>query len=407
MIDDDIRFMKEYWDSHARNDPFWAVLSDPAKDNRRWDSISFFETGKREISILFYQLRKLGIPLGSKSALDFGCGLGRLSQALAPHFDQVVGLDISETMIRLAGLFNQAPDRVRYMVNEHEHLNVFPDDEFDFICSNIVLQHIKPNISLKYLEEFVRVLRPAGLMVFQLPSHPKSQEEITAHDIQPLPEQAYAAVIRAVEPIPPAVRSSSSLRLGLEIINSSCHTWRQDKGTVIRVGNHWLNQDAGSMLIQDDGRADLPLTLSPGESCLAYLTCTTPPEAGCYICEIDLVHESISWFKDKGSIPLRLEIIVRDEGSGDVQAAEGRDGNDDGLAWEERIKAIPIDDFLSAYRKIDPFPMNGIPREIIEDFFQSRECEIIRIEEDAHSGKEWMGYRYFIRKCGRSRQRLE
>lgn len=405
MIEDDIRFMKEYWDSHARNDPFWAVLSDPAKDNRRWDSVSFFETGKREMSILFYKLCKLGVPLGSKSALDFGCGLGRLSQALARRFDRVVGLDISETMIRLAGLFNQAPGRVRYMVNEHEHLRVFPDNEFDFIYSNIVLQHIKPEITLKYLEEFVRVLRPGGLMVFQLPSHPRKQEEITAQDIAPMPEEAYAAVIKAVEPIPPTVRPSSSLMLGLEITNSSRHAWRQDKRTVIRVGDHWFSPDGCSMLIQDDGRADLPLTLAPGESCLAYLKCTTPSEAGGYICEIDLVHESISWFKDKGSIPLRLEILVRDEGSGDVPATEGDEANDGGLPGKERIKDIRLDEFLSAYRKMEPFPMNGIPRDEIEDFFLSRECEIVRIEEDAHSGKEWVGYRYFIQKCGSPTQR--
>jgi SAM-dependent methyltransferase len=191
MRDDDIQFMKEYWEGQARNDPLWAVLSDPAKDNRRWDSLSFFETGKREISILFYQLNKFGITVGSKNALDFGCGVGRLSQALAQHFEKVVGVDISETMVRLAGLFNQRPDRVHYIVNAQEHLGIFPNEEFDFVYSNIVLQHIKPEITLIYLEEFVRILRAGGLLVFQLPSHPKSRDEIAAQDARPLPTAAW------------------------------------------------------------------------------------------------------------------------------------------------------------------------------------------------------------------------
>lgn len=399
MIDDDIRSMKDYWESQAHNDPFWAVLSDPGKDNRRWDRTSFFETGQREISILFYQLRGLGIPLGSRSALDFGCGLGRLTQALARHFDRVVGLDISETMIRMAELFNQAPDRVRYVVNEHEHLNLFPKAEFDFIYSNIVLQHIAPEISLGYLKEFVRVLRPGGLVVFQLPSHRRRPEEVSAREAAPLPEEAYAAAIRAVEPVPATIKPGSSLILGLEVVNSSPRVWRQDKGAVLRVGDHWLSPDARAMLVQDDGRADLPLTLSPGESCLVYLECTVPSEEGRYICEIDLVQESISWFKDKGSIPLRLEITVREE-EGGGPGGEGLPEARADLPMREGIKDISLDEFLSAYRKMDDFPMNGVPRETIEDFFSSRGCEILRVEEDAHSGKEWVGYRYFVRRRG-------
>ena len=43
-----------------------------------------------------------GSPAARRSALDFGCGIGRLSQALAEHFDQVYGVDISPKMIELA-----------------------------------------------------------------------------------------------------------------------------------------------------------------------------------------------------------------------------------------------------------------------------------------------------------------
>ena len=80
-----------FWDRHARHDPLRAILSDPTKTWRRWDLRSFLETGKREVSLLMYQLRALNVEVDSKAALDFGCGVGRLTLPLAAYFDRVVG----------------------------------------------------------------------------------------------------------------------------------------------------------------------------------------------------------------------------------------------------------------------------------------------------------------------------
>src|SRR4026207_476011 len=102
-----------FWDRHARHDPLWAILSDPTKTGRRWDLRSFLETGRREVSLLMYQLRALKVDVDRKAALDFGCGAARPSQPLAAHFQRVVGLDISPEMIRLARDINQFPDRVQ------------------------------------------------------------------------------------------------------------------------------------------------------------------------------------------------------------------------------------------------------------------------------------------------------
>lgn len=90
------------WDWHAAENPLWAILSDPAKPDRRWNLSRFLQTGVREIEALRYDLAARQIELGRASALDFGCGVGRLTQALAPHFAQVVGVDISPKMIDIA-----------------------------------------------------------------------------------------------------------------------------------------------------------------------------------------------------------------------------------------------------------------------------------------------------------------
>lgn len=113
-----------FWDDFAKYDPLWAILSDPTKAGRQWDLPRFLETGRREISLLFYQLRALGLAVDRRAALDFGCGVGRLSQPLASHFERVVGVDVSAEMIRLANAINQHSDRVRCVCNVCDDLEI-------------------------------------------------------------------------------------------------------------------------------------------------------------------------------------------------------------------------------------------------------------------------------------------
>jgi len=61
----------QFWERLAQSDPLWAVLSDPSKRGRQWDVGYFFETGKREISLLMHQLRVLGCVPSRGTALDF------------------------------------------------------------------------------------------------------------------------------------------------------------------------------------------------------------------------------------------------------------------------------------------------------------------------------------------------
>jgi 2-polyprenyl-3-methyl-5-hydroxy-6-metoxy-1,4-benzoquinol methylase len=77
---------RQFWDSHAQSDPLWAILSHPARKGRRWDLERFLQSGVDEIFLILHQLRSRGINVRRRHALDFGCGVGRLSQALAAHF---------------------------------------------------------------------------------------------------------------------------------------------------------------------------------------------------------------------------------------------------------------------------------------------------------------------------------
>ena len=128
---------RKFWDAHAERDPLWAVLSDAGKQERTWDVRRFFQTGVNEVALILYQLDSHGIDVTHGCALDFGCGVGRVTQALAPRFEQVVGVDVSSRMVQTATSLNRFPDRAFYTWNDAPHLRLFSDDTFDFIYTNL------------------------------------------------------------------------------------------------------------------------------------------------------------------------------------------------------------------------------------------------------------------------------
>jgi hypothetical protein len=66
--------LKKNWETLARLDPMWAILSDPSKKGRQWDPVAFFQSGEAEINSLLGEIKALGFPLLRGTALDFGCG---------------------------------------------------------------------------------------------------------------------------------------------------------------------------------------------------------------------------------------------------------------------------------------------------------------------------------------------
>lgn len=164
------KHVQRTYEKYGEQDPFYAVLSVDGKEGNGWEPGEFFATGREEIGEAMAHLEKLDVAVPRGRALDFGCGVGRLTQALCAEFEEVVGLDISNSMVDTAREHNQFGERCQYRVNTAEDLALFEDASFDFVYSNIALQHNPPEAALAYIAEFCRVLRPGGVTLFQIPS---------------------------------------------------------------------------------------------------------------------------------------------------------------------------------------------------------------------------------------------
>jgi SAM-dependent methyltransferase len=164
--------VRRAWTVLGAEDPLWAVRVDPAKRHGGWDEAQFLETGVAEVADRLRWLGDLGLPTRFGSVLDFGCGAGRLTQALARHADEVVGVDVAEPMLATARRMNAQPN-CRFVLNDTADLAQFGDGSYDLVFTSLVLQHLPRSLIGCYLGEFLRVLRPGGIALVQLTTRPR------------------------------------------------------------------------------------------------------------------------------------------------------------------------------------------------------------------------------------------
>ncbi|HUR91708.1 MAG TPA: class I SAM-dependent methyltransferase [Gemmatimonadaceae bacterium] len=164
-----IEQLQNQWERFGASDPLRAVLADTKDEAVLNDPAEFFALGRADVDRWLARLGQLRGTLPAERALDFGCGAGRLTQALARHYRQVVGVDVSRPMLDAARRHNEFGERVTFVHNPSADLRILGDDRFDLVLTHIVLQHLSPVLITGYLSELLRIVAPGGSMVFQLP----------------------------------------------------------------------------------------------------------------------------------------------------------------------------------------------------------------------------------------------
>jgi ubiquinone/menaquinone biosynthesis C-methylase UbiE len=162
--------MRDFWDEKARENAMYYISSCRAYDQQ--DAQEFWKWG----SILAEKfLAESGIAFsGDEAMLEVGCGVGRMTKYFAGRFRHVIGLDVSSEMIQRARENLGGIGNVRLDVGNGSDLSPYTDASFDFVFSYIVFQHIpNPDVTLGYIREAGRVLRPAGHFYFQVNTIPR------------------------------------------------------------------------------------------------------------------------------------------------------------------------------------------------------------------------------------------
>lgn len=100
-----------------------------------------------------------------KDILDAGCGEGYLSRFYSQKGAKVTGIDFSPNLISEAKQHSQNFD-ITYLVGDICQLEDFQPNQFDIILCNLVLLNV--DCLERSLQEFHRVLRPRGFLIFSV-----------------------------------------------------------------------------------------------------------------------------------------------------------------------------------------------------------------------------------------------
>lgn len=163
------------WEKLGDIDPYFAVVNhDEYKGTQLADGarMKFFESGDSYVAGVMADVRaQLDAEFQPRRGLDFGCGVGRLTIPLARFCGQIVGVDISTSMLAEA-----KANAVRFGITNVEWRQSVPDasdisDRFDFVHSTIVFQHIAPKAGEAIFEAMLSHLTHGGVGVLHFTYH--------------------------------------------------------------------------------------------------------------------------------------------------------------------------------------------------------------------------------------------
>ncbi len=163
------------WQKFGETEPYWSVLTN---DIYRTASIAtsrdgFYATGRNDIEPALAAVRRAGLdPALFRTAIDFGCGVGRLTLSLSKHVEFVTGVDVSQHHLRHAtqrALETSVNNVAFKCIASIAELSAMPP--VDFVVSIIVLQHNPPPIMADLFARLLRLLNAGGVAYIQLPTY--------------------------------------------------------------------------------------------------------------------------------------------------------------------------------------------------------------------------------------------
>jgi SAM-dependent methyltransferase len=160
------------WEEWGRRDPYFGVITDPKfrraeinQDTKR----EFLESGRLHVRNILDVIHRCIEPnFVPKTVLDFGCGVGRLLVPFAIIAKDVVGLDVSPSMLKEArrNCDDNKLTNVRLLASDDSLASL--KGSFDLIHSCLVFQHIPHERGARIFRKLLDHIEPGGKGAFQL-----------------------------------------------------------------------------------------------------------------------------------------------------------------------------------------------------------------------------------------------
>jgi SAM-dependent methyltransferase len=161
--------VQAHWTRLGEERPHWSVAAQPAflPDQIDANREAFAASGMQDVAALMATLARHGLhPRKLPRAVDFGCGVGRMTRPMASVFTEVTGCDVSPSHLALARV--ACGPGVRFsLVNTADFGMGGP---FDLWFSTRTLQHNPPPVMALILRRAFSLLAPGGVAVFQIPT---------------------------------------------------------------------------------------------------------------------------------------------------------------------------------------------------------------------------------------------
>lgn len=189
------------WNRFGADDPYFGVLTKDGYQKGQFDQAAreaFFRSGQDYVGMVLELARRhVGAGTRFHRVLDFGCGVGRLAFAFAPHADEVIGVDISTGMLAEA-------KRNATEFGVHNTQWALSDDNFshvtggfDLIHTFITLQHLAPARGYRMVSQLIGRLQTNGIGIVHLTYATASRTPLARRLLTAFYERVpYAYVVR-------------------------------------------------------------------------------------------------------------------------------------------------------------------------------------------------------------------
>jgi SAM-dependent methyltransferase len=154
--------------------PHFSVLTDPQflPENIGGSIDNFWASGETEADRIEHILDRHNCSLlSTKTCVEYGSGVGRVTMGLARRFARVHGYDISPSHLSCAEQRAQETDTTNVTFHLCSETFFEPLEKCDVFYSCIVFQHNPPPIIKHLIKNALQALKLDGIAIFQVPTY--------------------------------------------------------------------------------------------------------------------------------------------------------------------------------------------------------------------------------------------